>query len=106
MPIALSATGAPSVCAYPRRSPARAAVAASHGDRDRPRPRLEDQVRAFERFLSRLSVVVVDEVGPARLNPNEGDGPARRVRMHALPRAFSPWWVWQAQHEDLSLLHL
>ncbi|MDQ4033066.1 MAG: bifunctional SulP family inorganic anion transporter/carbonic anhydrase [Actinomycetota bacterium] len=43
--------------------------------------------------------VVVDEVGPARRNGDEGDGPARRVRMPALPRAFSPWSVWQVQHE-------
>lgn len=39
--------------------------------------------------------VVVDEGGPARRN-----GLARRVWMPALPRAFSPWWVWQAKHED------
>ncbi len=41
--------------------------------------------------------VVVDEVGPARLDDNSGSGPARRVWTPALPRAFSPWWVWQAQ---------
>lgn len=43
--------------------------------------------------------VVVDEIGPTRLN-GDGNGPARRVRTPALPRAFSPWWVWQAQHQD------
>ncbi|MGQ0719583.1 MAG: SulP family inorganic anion transporter [Pseudonocardiales bacterium] len=43
--------------------------------------------------------VVVDEVGPARRN-GDGDGRARRVGMPALPRAFSPWWVWQDQHAD------
>ncbi|HSL08300.1 MAG TPA: bifunctional SulP family inorganic anion transporter/carbonic anhydrase [Pseudonocardiaceae bacterium] len=43
--------------------------------------------------------VVVDEVGPARLDDNGGSGPARRVWAPALPRAFSPWWVWQAQAE-------
>jgi carbonic anhydrase len=43
--------------------------------------------------------VVVDEIGPARVGDN-AKGPARRVWMPALPRAFSPWWVWQAQHED------
>ena len=43
--------------------------------------------------------VVVDEVGPARLDDNGGNGPARRVWAPALPRAFSPWWVWQAQAE-------
>lgn len=42
--------------------------------------------------------VVVDEVGPARRN--DDGGTARRVRMPALPRAFSPWWVWQVQHKD------
>ncbi|MGB9279164.1 MAG: bifunctional SulP family inorganic anion transporter/carbonic anhydrase [Pseudonocardiaceae bacterium] len=44
--------------------------------------------------------VVVDEVGPARRNGGDSDGPARRVRMPALPRAFSPWWVWQVQPGD------
>jgi carbonic anhydrase len=44
--------------------------------------------------------VVVDEVGPARRNREDGDGPARRVWMPALPRAFSPWWVWQAEHQE------
>ena len=44
--------------------------------------------------------VVVDEVGPARLANTDGRGPARRVWAPALPRAFSPWWAWQAQHED------
>ncbi|MGH3787451.1 MAG: SulP family inorganic anion transporter [Pseudonocardiaceae bacterium] len=44
--------------------------------------------------------VVVDEVGPARRNGDDNDRPARRVGMPALPRAFSPWWVWQDQHED------
>ncbi|MGH3836031.1 MAG: SulP family inorganic anion transporter [Pseudonocardiaceae bacterium] len=44
--------------------------------------------------------VVVDEVGPARRNGDGGKGPARRVGMPVLPRAFSPWWVWQDQHEN------
>jgi len=44
--------------------------------------------------------VVVDEVGPARRNGDASDRPARRVGMPALPRAFSPWWVWQDQHGD------
>jgi carbonic anhydrase len=44
--------------------------------------------------------VVVDEVGPARLNGNDGNGPARRMRVPALPRAFSPWWAWQSQHAE------
>jgi carbonic anhydrase len=44
--------------------------------------------------------VVVDEVGPVRRSGDGSEGPARRVRMTALPRAFSPWWVWQVQHED------
>jgi carbonic anhydrase len=44
--------------------------------------------------------VVVDEVGPVRNNGDNGAGPARRVWMPALPRAFSPWWVWQAKHEE------
>jgi carbonic anhydrase len=44
--------------------------------------------------------VVVDEVGPARRHGDGRDGPAQRVWMPALPRAFSPWWVWQAKHED------
>jgi len=44
--------------------------------------------------------VVVDEVGPTRRHGDGRDGPARRVWMPALPRAFSPWWVWQAEHED------
>ena len=44
--------------------------------------------------------VVVDEVGPARRDDDGGNGSARRVRMPALPRAFSPWWVWQVQHAD------
>ncbi len=44
--------------------------------------------------------VVVDEVGPARRNGDDSNGPARRVGMPAVPRAFSPWWVWQVQHED------
>lgn len=44
--------------------------------------------------------VVVDEVGPARRNDDDGDGLARRVWMPTLPRAFSPWWVWQSKHED------
>ncbi|MGH3912432.1 MAG: SulP family inorganic anion transporter [Pseudonocardiaceae bacterium] len=47
--------------------------------------------------------VMVDEVGPARRDSDsegDGEGTNRRVRMPALPRAFSPWWVWQAQHED------
>ncbi|MGH3872843.1 MAG: SulP family inorganic anion transporter [Pseudonocardiaceae bacterium] len=44
--------------------------------------------------------VVVDEVGPARRDSDGGNGTARRVRMPALPRAFSPWWVWQVQHVD------
>jgi carbonic anhydrase len=44
--------------------------------------------------------VVVDEVGPARCNGDGSNRPARRVGMPALPRAFSPWWVWQVQHED------
>jgi carbonic anhydrase len=43
--------------------------------------------------------IVIDEVGPARRN-GEGGGPARRVWMPALPRAFSPWWVWQAEHKE------
>jgi carbonic anhydrase len=44
--------------------------------------------------------VVVDEAGPARLDDN--GGLIRRVWAPALPRAFSPWWVWQAQaqHAD------
>ena len=44
--------------------------------------------------------VVVDEVGPVRRNGDDRDGPAGRVRMPALPRAFSPWSVWQVQHAD------
>jgi carbonic anhydrase len=44
--------------------------------------------------------VVIDEIGPAGRNGESGDGPARRVWMPALPRAFSPWWVWQAKHHD------
>jgi carbonic anhydrase len=44
--------------------------------------------------------VVIDEVGPARRPADGAGGPARRVWMPALPRAFSPWWVWQAKHED------
>jgi carbonic anhydrase len=44
--------------------------------------------------------VVVDEVGPARRNGDDSDAPARRVQMPALPRAFSPWSVWQVQHTD------
>ncbi|MGH3929609.1 MAG: SulP family inorganic anion transporter, partial [Pseudonocardiaceae bacterium] len=44
--------------------------------------------------------VVVDEVGPARRDDDGEGGLSRRVRMPALPRAFSPWWVWQAQRED------
>jgi carbonic anhydrase len=44
--------------------------------------------------------VVVDEVGPARRHDDGGNGSLRRVRMPALPRAYSPWWVWQVQHED------
>ncbi|HEX2297680.1 MAG TPA: SulP family inorganic anion transporter, partial [Pseudonocardiaceae bacterium] len=44
--------------------------------------------------------VVVDEVGPARLNGERGEGRVARVRMPALPRAFSPWWVWQAQQHQ------
>lgn len=43
--------------------------------------------------------VVVDEVGPAKLT-GDGTGPARRTGMPALPRAFSPWWVWQTQHAE------
>lgn len=44
--------------------------------------------------------VVVDEVGPARRHRDGGSGPPRRIWMPALPRAFSPWWVWQAEHQD------
>jgi carbonic anhydrase len=44
--------------------------------------------------------VVIDELGPARRNGEDSHGPARRVWMPALPRAFSPWWVWQAEHEE------
>ncbi|MGB6163631.1 MAG: SulP family inorganic anion transporter [Pseudonocardiaceae bacterium] len=44
--------------------------------------------------------VVVDEVGPARSTGDGGTSPARRVRIPALPRAFSPWRVWQIQRED------
>jgi carbonic anhydrase len=44
--------------------------------------------------------VVVDEVGPARHSGTGDNGPLRRVRIPALPRAFSPWWVWQVQRED------
>lgn len=44
--------------------------------------------------------VVVDEVGPARTNGEHSNRPARRVGMPGLPRAFSPWWVWQDQLED------
>ncbi len=44
--------------------------------------------------------VLVDEVGPVRRNGDSDSGPARRVWMPALPRAFSPWWVWQAKHEE------
>lgn len=44
--------------------------------------------------------VVIDEIGPARVSGNSGRGPARRVWTPALPRAFSPWWVWQAQHAE------
>jgi carbonic anhydrase len=45
--------------------------------------------------------VVVDEVGPARLDDNSGSGRTQRVWAPALPRAFSPWWVWQAQTEHV-----
>ncbi|HVE96161.1 MAG TPA: carbonic anhydrase [Pseudonocardiaceae bacterium] len=41
-----------------------------------------------------------NEVGPARRSGDDGDGRARRVRMPALPRAFSPWSVWQVEHQD------
>lgn len=44
--------------------------------------------------------VVVDEVGPVRNNGDTGDGPARRVWMPALSRAFSPWWVWQSERQE------
>jgi carbonic anhydrase len=44
--------------------------------------------------------VVVDEVGPARRHSDGDNGSARRVGMPALPRAFSPWSVWQVEHED------
>ncbi|MGH3535309.1 MAG: carbonic anhydrase, partial [Pseudonocardiaceae bacterium] len=44
--------------------------------------------------------VVVDEVGPARHNGDGGNGLARRARIPALPRAFSPWWAWQVQRDD------
>ncbi|MGH3822635.1 MAG: SulP family inorganic anion transporter [Pseudonocardiaceae bacterium] len=44
--------------------------------------------------------VVIHEVGPARRTGEGSDGPARRVWRPALPRAFSPWWVWQAEHEE------
>ena len=44
--------------------------------------------------------VVIDEVGPARRHRDSGNGPPRRVWMPALPRAFSPWWVWQAEQEE------
>ena len=44
--------------------------------------------------------VVIDEVGPARPNGAGADGPARRVWVAAFPRALSPWWIWQAKHED------
>ncbi|MGH3698186.1 MAG: SulP family inorganic anion transporter, partial [Pseudonocardiaceae bacterium] len=44
--------------------------------------------------------VVVDEVGPVRNNGDTSGGPARRVWMPALPRAFSPWWVWQAERTE------
>src|SRR5581483_1325148 len=43
--------------------------------------------------------VVVDEVGPARLDDENGNGRSRRVWAPALPRAFSPWWIWQAKAE-------
>jgi carbonic anhydrase len=46
--------------------------------------------------------VAIDEVGPARRNGEGGGGPARRVWMPALPRAFSPWWVWQAEYQENS----
>ena len=45
--------------------------------------------------------VIVDEVGPARLDDENGNGRTRRVWAPALPRAFSPWWVWQAQAEHV-----
>ncbi|MGH4025692.1 MAG: carbonic anhydrase, partial [Pseudonocardiaceae bacterium] len=44
--------------------------------------------------------VIVDEVGPARLHGERGEGRVARVRMPALPRAFSPWWIWQAQQHE------
>jgi len=44
--------------------------------------------------------VVVDEIGPARVNGGGHSGPARRIWTPALRRAFSPWWAWQAQHDD------
>ncbi len=44
--------------------------------------------------------VIVDEVGPARHNGDGGNGLARRARVPALPRAFSPWWAWQVECDD------
>jgi carbonic anhydrase len=44
--------------------------------------------------------VTVDEVGPVRRHGDGRDGPAQRVWMPALPRAFSPWWVWQGEQEE------
>jgi carbonic anhydrase len=44
--------------------------------------------------------VIVDEVGPARHNGDGGNGLARRARIPALPRAFSPWWAWQVECDD------
>jgi carbonic anhydrase len=44
--------------------------------------------------------VIVDEVGPVRRHADGREGPARRVWMPILPRAFSPWWAWQTKHED------
>lgn len=47
-------------------------------------------------------IVVVDEVGPARLDDDSGNGRTRRVWAPALPRTFSPWWIWQAQSQHSS----
>jgi carbonic anhydrase len=60
-----------------------------------------DHLAAWQRQHERNGgTVVVDEVGPARHNGEGGNGLARRARIPALPRAFSPWWAWQVHHDD------